>query len=167
MGARVLDRHDRLDAVVEVARHQIGAAEVVARNVPRFEDEDAAVLEKAPEHADDADVVAESFDARAQGADAACEDLDLDAFHRRLVELVDDRLVGQVVDLDPDARLVAGCGRGRGRPDLLDQPFAQIEGRDQELAEPRRPAEAGQEVEQVGNVGGDVGIGREQAEVLI
>ena len=40
-------------------------------------------------------------------------------------------------------------------------------GRHQELAERLRPAEARQQVEQVGDVGGDVVVGGEQAEVLV
>src|SRR5262249_55156460 len=154
-GALVLDRHDSLDSVVEVPWHQVGAAEVIARILSCLEDEDATVLEKTSEDADDADVFAEALHSRAQRADAAGEDLDLDALLRSLVELLDDRLVGQVVELEADPRLLAGSRRRRGGADLLDQPLAQIEGRDPQLAKPGRPAEAGQEVEQVGDVRGD------------
>ncbi len=47
--ARVVHGHDDLDAVVEVARHQVGAADEVGRLVAGLEDEDAAVLEEAAE----------------------------------------------------------------------------------------------------------------------
>ena len=76
-----------------------------------------------------------------------------------MVELVDDRRVGEVVDLDPDPGVLAG-GRGVGdRADVLDELLAEVERRDEELAELLRPAEAGDEVEEVGDVGGDVRVG--------
>ena len=53
-----LDRHDDLDAVVEVARHQVGAADQVVARVAGVEDEDAAVLEEAAEHAAHGDPLA-------------------------------------------------------------------------------------------------------------
>ena len=53
------------------------------------------------------------------------------------------------------------------RPDLLDQPVAQVERRDEELAELLRPPEAGDVVEEVGDVGGDVLVGGEEPEVLV
>ena len=73
----------------------------------------------------------------------------------------------QAVDLDPDPRLLARRGGLGDRADLLDQPVAQGERRDEELAEVRRPPEPGQVVEEVGDVGGDVLVGREEAEVLV
>ena len=63
--------------------------------------------------------------------------------------------------------LLAGRGRLGDGADLVDQPRAQRPRRDEELAEPLRPAEAGQVVEEVGDVGGDVRVGREEPEVLV
>ena len=51
--------------------------------------------------------------------------------------------------------------------DLLDQARAQVERRDDHLAELLRLAEAGQVVEEVGDVGGDVLVRREQPEILV
>ncbi len=64
------------------------------------------------------------------------------------------------------ARLPGGRRR-RDAPDLLDQPVAQVERRDEDLAEALRPAEAGEVVEEIGDVRGDVLVGREEAEVLV
>ena len=47
------------------------------------------------------------------------------------------------------------------------RPSAQAEGRDEQLAEALRPSEASDVVEEVGDVGGDVLVGREEAEVLV
>ena len=55
----------------------------------------------------------------------------------------------------------------RSRADLLDQSLAEVERRNEQLAEPPRPAEAGQEVEEIGDVGRDVRVCREEAEVLV
>ena len=94
-------------------------------------------------------------DAGPERAGRAREDLDLDARVGGRVELVDDLLVGEMVDLDPDPRLLAGRGGVRARADVLDQAAPHVERRDEELAEALRPAEARQVVEEVGEVGRD------------
>ena len=83
------------------------------------------------------------------------------------VQLLDEVGVGQVVDLDPDAGGLSLLGRGCDRADVLDQPPPQVERRGEDLAELLRPAEAGDEVEEVGDVGGDVGVGGEEPDVLV
>ena len=55
----------------------------------------------------------------------------------------------------------------RDLPDQRDDPRAQRGRRDEQLAELLRPAEAGEVVEEVGDVGGDVLVGREDADVLV
>ena len=71
-------------------------------------------------------------------------------------------------DLEPDPRALARRrppwrprgSRRRGR-------VPQRERRDEQLAELLRPSEAGQVVEEVGDVGGDLLVGREEADVLV
>src|SRR4051812_32294142 len=58
-----LDGDDDLDPMVEVARHQVGAAEQVRLGVARLEAVEAAVLEEAAENRADADALADPFDA--------------------------------------------------------------------------------------------------------
>src|SRR5262249_32757651 len=131
----ILDRCDDLDAMVEVARHQVGAAYVEGAPVRRLEDEEATVFEKAAENAADPNVRAQLGNARTQGADAADEQVDLRARLRRRVELVDQLGMREAVHLDPDVRLLAvsrGVGNGA---DLLHQTLAQRERRDEQLAE--------------------------------
>ena len=74
---------------------------------------------------------------------------------------------GEPVDLDPDARLLAVARRVGDAADLLDEPLPQGERRDEQLAEVRRPAEAGEVVEEVGDVVRDLLVGGEQPEVLV
>ena len=132
---RRLDRHDHLDPVVEVARHQVGAAEQVALRVAGLEAVEAAVLEEAAEDRAHADPLAEPLDARPEHADRADDQVDLGARLRGLVELLDDLRVGEVVDLDPDPRVLAGGRGGADRADALDELAAQVERRDEDLAE--------------------------------
>src|SRR5712691_8458160 len=75
--------------------------------------------------------------------------------------------MGQAVDLDADPRLAPVAGRFGDVANLFDQSLAERERRDQQLAEVRRPAEAGEVVEEIGNVSGDVFISSEDAEILV
>ena len=75
--------------------------------------------------------------------------------------------MGESVDLDPDVRLLPAAGRVGDAADLLDEALAQRERRDEQLAEVRRPSEARQVVEEIGDVVGDLLVGGEQPEVLV
>ena len=81
--ARVLHGCDQLDAMVEVTRHQVGAPKEELRLPVRFEDKEAAVLEKPPQDAADADRLAEPRDPGPQGADAPRNHVDTRAGLRR------------------------------------------------------------------------------------
>ena len=70
-------------------------------------------------------------------------------------------------DLEPDARVLALGGRRGDRADLLHEPAAQRERRDEQLAEARRLPEAGDVVEEVGDVRGDLLVRGEDADVLV
>src|ERR671916_2061739 len=74
-----------LHAAVEVALHQVGAAEV-DRLLVGAEGEDAGMLQEAAHEGDDADVLAHALDARPQAADAAHNQVYLHPGLRRLVE---------------------------------------------------------------------------------
>ena len=92
---RIAQRHQRLDAAIEVALHQIGRGNVDVRlaarqSVAAAEGVDARVLEKAPDDRLDADVLGEAGHARPQAANAAHDQIDFDAGAARRVERVDD-----------------------------------------------------------------------------
>ncbi len=79
---RVLDRHQRLDAAVEIARHPVGRADehlglVRGQPVAVAEADDAAVLEEAADDALDPDVLRHARHAGPQAADAAHDQVDL------------------------------------------------------------------------------------------
>ena len=108
----LLDGHEHLDAPVEVAGHQVGAAEEELGLAADLEDVEAAVLEVAADDRAHADVLAQAGNARAEHADRARDDLDRGALLRGGVQLLDHRLVGERVHLDPDAGARPGR-RGR------------------------------------------------------
>ncbi len=122
---------------------------------------------KRPRTRADANRLGEVGHARAKRGDRAGDDVDLRTGLGCGVQLLDDALVGEGVHLDPDARRLPVLGRVGDRTDLLHEPPAKGEGRDEQLAEALRAAEAGQVVEEVGHVGRDLLVGREQAEVLV
>ena len=126
-----------------------------------------AVLQEAAEHAAHADALAQAGDARTQRAHPADEEVDPRARLGGGIELVDDLGMREPVDLDADARLLT-CTRSVGDvTNLLDQPLPQREGRHEQLAETRGPAEPGEVVEEIGDIGGNVLVCGEIAEVFV
>src|SRR6266446_5882334 len=123
--------------MVEVARHQIGAAEKHRRMVAGLEDEEPAVLEETAEHAAHPDVLAHPRNAGAERADAAHDEVDTCAGLRRGVERIDHLGMRETVHLDANARLLARTRSVGDEPDLLDEPLTEPERRDEQLAEVR------------------------------
>src|SRR5499433_4135690 len=79
---RIVDRAQRLDSAVEVARHHVGGGDVdrrlgVRQAVAGAEAVDAAVLEEAADDRLDADVLRQPGHAGPQAADAAHHEVDL------------------------------------------------------------------------------------------
>ena len=99
----VENREDHLDAAVEVAGHEIGAAEKNEWIPPIGEDIDAAMFEETVHDASDLDVFAQSRDAGAEAADPAYEELDRDSFLRAGVQRLDDLWVDEGVGFDKDS----------------------------------------------------------------
>ena len=167
---RVLDRHDDLDPVVEVARHQVGAAEQVRRSLAGLEAEEPAVLEEAAEHGAHADVLAQPRRRPGRSVQTRAHDeVDLRAGLRGAVELL-DRSSGSVrlLHLDPDPRVLARRrGGGDRRGSARSAASRRLNGATSSLRNALRPAEAGDVVEEVGDVGGDVRVGGEEADVLV
>ena len=125
---RIEDRHDRLDAPVEVARHHVGRADIDQRLRRRqamavAEAEDAGVLEEAADDRLDADVLRQAGNAGPQAADAAHDEVDLDAGRAGVVERVDDLRIDERVQLHPDAAGPARLGvADLARDQLEDAP---------------------------------------------
>ena len=106
----------------------------VAWRVACLERVDAAVLEEATEDRPHADRLGHPVDAGAEHADRAGADVDLHAGLRRRVQLLDQHRVDELVELDADARPLAGRCRCGDEPNLLEQLRPHREWRYQELA---------------------------------
>ena len=105
--------------------------------------------------------------ARAQAADPAHVQVHGHARLRGLVERADAARVHERVHLQHDARVLAAL-LGVDRPlDLVQEPVAHVVGRDDRLAVLRRARRAGERVEQLGHVGAELAVAREEAEVLV
>ena len=131
---RVAHAAQRFDAPVEVALHQVGAADVELRPPAVREPVDARVLEEPADDGADANALADAGHAGLQAADAADDQVDLDAGLRRAVERA-DRSAGSVTALF----LTMTCA-GRPCARVLDlaleqreKPRAQAHRRDEQL----------------------------------
>ena len=161
----VLDRGDRLDPPVEVAVHQVGRADVPLLVAAVGEAPDPRVLEELADDRADPDPLGDARQAGLERARAADDQVDVDAGLRRPVERLDHRDVDDRVELEDDP-----CrATGRGVPDLaldeVEEPRAQAVRRDEQPAERPLARQAGQDVEQVGDVGADLRPAGQQAEV--
>ena len=98
-------------------------------------------------------------------AGAADDEVDVDAGLRRAVERLDDRDVDDRVELEDDPRRVAGRGVADLALDEVEEARAQAVRRDEQAAERPLARQAGQVVEQVGDVGAELRPAGQQPEV--
>src|SRR5229473_1798572 len=113
MHGHILDRHQRLDAPIEIARHPVGRADehlglVRRQPVAVAEADDPAMFEKASDDALDPDIVRHSGNARPQATDPTHHEVDADPALRGLVQEIDDRRVDERIELGPYLRRLAG-----------------------------------------------------------
>src|SRR5204863_4171503 len=97
------------------------------------ETDDPAVLEKAPNDALDPDVIRKTRNTRTQAADAANHQVDPHPGLARLVKAVDEMRIDERIQLGPDRRGTAGERVADLFLDGIDQPPAQVDGRDRDL----------------------------------
>ena len=161
---KVLDRRDRLDPAFQIAGHQIGRANVVLVIAAVFEVVDAGMLQKARDHADHPHIVRDPGQARAQAAGVAHDQIHRDPGLAGLVERVDDIGVFEGVGLQADVAGGVVAVELDFTLDLAQQGLLEDLRRSQQLAVlARRPAAAGQVVEQLRQVAADVVVGRSAA----
>src|SRR5437660_6634955 len=107
---RILKREQDFHALMQIARHPIGAAEVDLRLAAVLEVKDSAVLKEPPHDAAHADAVAGATNSRPQRAYATHEQIDVHSCLRSAVERLDNIVVDEGVDFDDDARLTPLAG---------------------------------------------------------
>jgi hypothetical protein len=123
------------------------------------------VLEEAADDRADADPVAHPLDARRQHAGAADDQVDLRARLPGPDQRLDQRHVGEGVDLHDDACRAAGSSGRADATDVGQHLLVQCEGRLQQGLERPGPAEAGELLEDGVGIAGQVRVGGEEAEV--
>src|SRR5918998_350793 len=155
-----------LHAAVEVALHQVSAAEV-DRLLVGAEGEDAGVLQEAAHQGDDADVLAHALDAGPQAADAAHDQVYLHPGLGGLVEHLDDPRVGERVRLARYPRRLPVSGLLGLLLDAAHDALAQGHGGDEELLVLLVLGVAGEVVEEVGAVLGQLLVVGEVGEVRV
>src|SRR2546429_2827673 len=159
---RVLDRKERLHAPVEIARHQVRTAHVQLF-CPRIgKIKDAAVLEEAPDQRGHADALADSRYAGSQAADAAYDKIDPYAGTGGAIERGDDATIDERVHLKDQEPALAL------RYFALDQahePPPHVHRRHQQPAVFVLVRVSREVVEELGDVGAQLGPRRHDAEV--
>src|SRR5271166_2812990 len=91
----VLHREVHLDSPIQVAWHEVRAAEIHLLFPTVVEIKDAAMLEEPPYYAGDLDIFADARQSWAQAADAAHQQVNFHSGLGRLVEQLDHSLVHQ------------------------------------------------------------------------
>src|SRR5215470_2056276 len=170
MDGRVLDRHQGLDAVVEIARHPVRRRDEHLGRARRqagaaAEADDARVLEEAADDALDADGFRQARNPRPQAADTAHDQVDADSGLGGAVERVDQLRIDEGVELHPDLPGPPRLHVGDLLLDQAQQRLPQAERRDRDLLHPVRLGVAGHEVEQPRGVVAEAGIAGEEREV--
>ena len=118
------------------------------------------MLQEAADDADHPDGLAQAGHARAQAADAAHDEVDLHPGGRGGVERLDDLPVLEGVHLGDDVPAPPRLLVLHLALDQLEEALAHVDRRHQQLLEPRLVDVAGQHVEELGHVLGDVLVGR-------
>ena len=147
--------------------HQVGAADVDHRVAPADEGEDPGVLQEAAEDAPHPDVLAEARHPRSHGADPADHDVDRHPGVAGAVERVDEGLVDDRVDLQPDPGRQPATGVDDLAVDEVEQALAHRAGRDEQALVRGPGGEARQLVEQHREVVGHLRVLGQQAEILV
>src|SRR6267142_4255469 len=127
---RIQHRECDLDAAVEVARHPVCGGEQVFRVLTVLEVENPRVLEVAVDDGDDADPRREPRHRGAQATHTAHDQVDPYARLAGAVQLLDQAAIDEPVHLRDDPRGPPGTGMACLTADALDEPVAQIRGRE-------------------------------------
>src|SRR5262245_27181839 len=161
----VFDREEDFDPAVEIAVHEVGAAQIDLFIAAVDEAIDAGMFEEAADDAADADRLAAAGPAGAQTAYAADDQVDGHALARGRVHLLDHRRVGHAVELGDDSGGASGLEVRNFAADHLGDRFAQVDRSDQQLAVLLLARVPGQVVEQLRNVFAEILVGGEEPDV--
>ncbi len=171
MGSKlgIFDGEDRLDAPVEVAFHQVGAAEVGPTGPCAAVTEvvDPAMLQEASHHADHPDRVAPAGHARSQAADPTHDEVDPHAGTGGGVEATNDLLVDEGVHLKDQPALAGPPVGGDLLTDGFQESLPQLGWGNPEPPVPLLLREARQCVEELRDIGPKILPRRQETEILV
>src|SRR5579864_8097343 len=112
--------------MVEIAAHQVGAAQIYLISSGIAEVEHAAMLKESPDDAGHSNVIAYAPNTGTQAADAAHQQIDSHSRLRRPIQQPDHFRVFQGVHLKNQARFLAAQGKVDLAPDQLLQLLPQV-----------------------------------------
>ena len=144
---------DCFDAVQEISRHPVGAADEIKGLPIVDEGVNAVVLQEASDNADHLDVLADSFDARLDTAVAAHDQADGHARLACSIKGTDDDGIIEPVHFGDDAGGTPSKRVGRLCIDQFHESVLHIDGGYEEAAEVSLTAESCEEIEEVHEVG--------------
>lgn len=139
---------------MEIAGHEIGAAEVDNGIASIGENIDATVFEIAVDNTAHVDVFAQSRDARAKAAHSTNQKLNGDALLRAGVEGLNDLGVDEGIGFDKDARRSTGAMMSRFPMDMFEEAGRKVERGDEEFIEVGGLGHSGEDIEERGDFGG-------------
>ena len=168
----IVDRHQGFDTPIHVPHHPVGRTDIDARMPARqrmaiAEHADAAVLQEAADDRFDADVLRQADNAGPQAADAAHHAHHLHPCARCLVEQVDQRLVDQRIQFQPDPGRFAGMGECDLPLDEVGEHRSHGQRAERQGIHQRGLRIAGHEIEQPCGVACQVRIGGEERKVRV
>src|SRR5438046_6771635 len=172
MHGLVIDRHQRLHAPIEIARHPVGGANEqfgLRRGQPLTVAEayDAAVLEKAPDDALHSNVFGKPAYSWTQTADAPHDQIDLHTGIGGAIKCVDDGRVDYLVHFRPDLSGPSGAGVLDLGFDELEQALPEIDRSERDLLQMRRGRVPRHVVEETSSIPAERGITCEEREVRV
>ena len=161
----VQDRPGDFDALVHVARHEVGAGQVQLAILARAEAVHAAVLEQLADDGHLAHPIGVAFHPRQDAGDAAHEQIDGHARLGRLDQFVDDLLVGDGIRLEEQPALLTAARALDLHVDVAQDVLLDHERRHPQDVVVVRGVLQRHVAEEVGSVVADLGIAGDEREV--
>ena len=165
--AAVLYREEGLDAAIEIARHQVGAADEHLFVTAVVEIVDPGMLEKASHDGRHLDVLTHPGDARTEAADATGLQLDFHPSLRCAVQRPDEVLVHQSIHLEGYIAVAVLFVLLNLPVDAGNQLLLHLPRSNQQLAVLVLAGIARQSIEQIGKISTELGVTGEIAQVRV
>ena len=165
--ARILHRHQSLNAAVQVTVHHIGRADVHDRFPRVFEGEHARVLQEAAQDRAHANILAQAGNAGAQGTDTPHDHIHRHTSLRSAVQRINHGLIHHGVALNLNLRRAARLVVLNLLIDALNQAATQSTRRHQQRLVVGLRRVTGQLIEQAGDILTNLFVTGNQTQILV